>query len=660
MIPQDTVDLILNTARIEDVIEDFVNLKRRGVNMIGVCPFHDEKTPSFIVSPTKGIYKCFGCGNAGNVSKFIMEHESVGYYEALKYLANKYNIEVVEREITAEERENQQLSEALYLINQYAYGYFNDQLFDTDEGKSVALSYYKERGYLEKTIKKWNLGYSNSVYDDFTKKAVKGKYNIDILKKSGLTSHSGGDFFKSRVMFSIHNLSGKIIAFAGRTLSSDKNQPKYINSPETEVYEKRKNLYGIYHAKTAIRKEDECLLVEGYTDVITLSQGGIENVVASSGTALTSSQIRLVNRFTKNIKVIFDGDSAGIGAALRGLDMILEEDMNVRLVLLPDGEDPDSYLKKVGSDSFRDFLDAEAKDFILFKTDLLLKEAGKDPIKRSRVITDIVSSIAKVPNAISRSNYIKTCSGLLDIGEKLLVTEVNKAVDRIKDSKYKEYQREKSKVAQQRFEQKSIIDTNAPPESIVPLPDLPEEEYNPNFVIGKDEYQERDLVRILISGGDALYDDKKKITVAQYLIHNLKEHLDDFDNPLYRSIFEIALNALKNKQEVNSRLYTNHIDSEIQKLAVNTTSFPYSLADWESRGVFLQTQPHPDKNFARDSLQSILRFRLRKAQRLIDTISKELKEEDKSDEDKILNIKILQQLLKDKNQIMLALNQIVS
>lgn len=660
MIPQDTVDLILNTARIEDVIEDFVNLKRRGVNMIGVCPFHDEKTPSFIVSPTKGIYKCFGCGKAGNVSKFIMEHESIGYFEALKYLANKYNIEVVEREITAEERESQQLSEALYIANQFAYTYFDKQLFDTDEGKSVGLSYFKERGYLEKTIKKWNLGYANSIYDDFTKAAKAAKYNPEILKKSGLTAHSGGDFFKSRVMFTIHNLSGKIIAFAGRTLSSDKNQPKYINSPETEVYEKRKNLYGIYHAKTAIRKEDECLLVEGYTDVITLSQGGIENVVASSGTALTPSQIRLVNRFTKNIKVIYDGDSAGIGAALRGLDLILEQDMNVRLVLLPDGEDPDSYLKKVGSEEFRDFLDKESKDFILFKTDLLLSEAGNDPIKRSRVITDIVDSIAKVPNAISRSNYATTCSSLLNIKEQLLVSEINKAVDRIKEKQYKDYQREKSKTDQRRFEQKSIIDPNSPQESIVPLPDLPPEEINPNYTLNKDEHQERDLVRILISGGDALYDDKKSITVAQYLIHNIKDHLDDFDNPLYKNTFEIAINALKSKQEVNSRLYTNHIDEEIQTLAVNITSFPYSLADWESRGVFLQTQPHPDKNFTKDSLQAILRFRLRKAQRLIDKVSSDLSAEKISDDDKILNIKILQQLLKDKNQIMLALNQIIS
>lgn len=663
MIPQDTVDLILNTAKIEDVINDFVNLKRRGVNMIGVCPFHDEKTPSFIVSPTKGIYKCFGCGNAGNVSKFIMEHESVGYFEALKFLADKYNIEVVEREITPEERQAQQLSESLYILNQYAHKYFEKQLFETNEGKSIGLSYFKERGYLEQTIKKWNLGYAPNSFDGFTKEATHKKYNPDLLKKSGLTARSGGDFFKSRVMFTIHNLSGKIIAFAGRTLSSDKKQPKYINSPETEIYEKRKNLYGIYHAKTPIRREDECLLVEGYTDVITLSQGGIENVVASSGTALTPAQIRLVRRFTNNIKVIYDGDSAGVMAALRGLDLILEEDMNVRLVLLPDGEDPDSYLKKVGTDAFKEFLDKESKDFILFKTDLLLKEAGSDPIKRSRIITDIVGSIAKVPNAISRSNYIKMCSELLDVKENLLVREIKKAVDRIKENKFKDYQRDQAKLNQKKFEQKTIIDPSFPTdESIVGLPEVPEEVgaiYEDNSMVFKDEYQERDLVRILISGGDSYYDVDKKITVAQYLLHNLKDSIEEFDNPTYRNIFEIAVNAAKNGQVVTSGLFTNHLDESIQKVAVDIISFPYSLADWEAKGVYLQTQPTPDKNFSRDSLQAILRFKLRKAKRLIDKVTKDLKDPSLTEEDQNLHIKILQQLLQDKNQIMKMLNQTI-
>ncbi len=654
MIPQDTVEQILDTAKIEDVVGDFVNLRRRGVNMLGLCPFHDEKTPSFTVSPTKGIYKCFGCGRAGNVSKFIMDHESIGYWEALRYLANKYNIEIVEREITPEERQAQQLSESLYILNQFAASYFDQQLFSTIEGKSIGLSYFKERGYIEKTIKKWNLGYSNQHYDDFTKQATLKSYNPEILKKSGLTTRSNKDFFNARVMFAIHNLSGKIIAFAGRTLSKEKSQPKYINSPETDIYEKRKILYGIYHAKTPIRREDECLLVEGYTDVITLSQGGIENVVASSGTALTASQIKLIRRFTNNVKVIYDGDRAGIMAALRGLDLILEQDMSVRLVLLPDGEDPDSYLKSVGTDVFKEYLEDNAKDFILFKTDLLLEEAGNDPIKKSRVIGDIVGSIAKVPNAISRSNYTKVCCELLDVDEELLVAEVKKAVDRIKEEKYKEYQRNQRSIDQQNFEDATIVS------------DIPADEQNTGVskvvvdrISFKDEHQEKDLVRILITGGDSFYDEENKITIAEYLVHNLEESLDEFDNPLYQSIFNIAIDALKNEIKVDSRLFTNHNDPDVQKIAIDVSSFPYSLSDWESKGVYLQTQPVPEKNFVRDSLQAILRFRLRKSVKLLNQVKSELSNSELSDEDKILNIKIYQQLLKDKNEIMSALDQVM-
>ncbi|MBK8669789.1 MAG: DNA primase [Saprospiraceae bacterium] len=352
MITQKTVQEVMNIARVEDVIGDFINLKRRGVNMIGNCPFHDEKTPSFTVSPSKNIYKCFGCGKGGDSVRFIMDHEHLSFPEAVRFLAARYRIEIEETENTAQEIEQKQVTDSLYIVNDFARDYFTDVLFNRSEGRNIGLSYFKERGYRESTIKKFQLGYATEERDEFTKKAIDKKFNIEHLRTLGLTSKSDLDFFRSRVMFTIHNVSGKVVAFAGRTLSSDKKQPKYINSPESEIYNKRAVLYGLFFAKEAIRKADECILVEGYTDVITLHQGQIENVVASSGTSLTREQIRLIKRYTPNIKIIYDGDPAGIKAALRGLDLVLESDMNVKLVLLPDGQDPDSFLAAQGTEAF--------------------------------------------------------------------------------------------------------------------------------------------------------------------------------------------------------------------------------------------------------------------------------------------------------------------
>lgn len=352
MITQKTIQEVMNTAKVEDVVGDFVNLRRRGVNLIGNCPFHDEKTPSFTVSPSKNIYKCFGCGKAGDPVRFIMDHEHISFPESIRFLAQKYRIEVEETEQTAQEIENKHIIDSYYIVNQFAKDYYTDVLFNRVEGKNIGLSYFKERGFREATIKKFQLGYATDDRDEFTKKAIDKKFNIEHLRTLGLTTKSDVDFFRARVMFTIHNISGKVVAFAGRTLSSDKKQPKYINSPESDIYNKRAVLYGLYFAKEAIRKQDECILVEGYTDVISLHQGGIENVVASSGTSLTKEQIRLVKRYTPNIKIIYDGDQAGIKAALRGLDLVLESDLNVKLVLLPDGHDPDSFLASQGSDAF--------------------------------------------------------------------------------------------------------------------------------------------------------------------------------------------------------------------------------------------------------------------------------------------------------------------
>ncbi|MBL7805152.1 MAG: DNA primase, partial [Saprospiraceae bacterium] len=401
MITAKTVREILDAVRIEEVIEDFVSLRRRGVNLIGLCPFHHEKTPSFNVNPTRNIFKCFGCGKAGDAVTFLREHEQFSYPEALRWLAKKYNIEIEEVELTPEQRAADQMAESLYIVNDFALKHFQEQLFDTDEGKSVALQYFRQRGLREETIRTFGLGYAPDLRDLLLQRARATGHSVELLKKTGLSSADGArDFFRGRVMFAIHNLSGKVAAFAGRTMSNDKTVPKYINSPETEIYVKNKTLYGAYQAKKAIRQQDECILVEGYMDVISLYQAGIENVVASSGTSLTEGQLNLIRRNTNNLKILYDGDPAGIKAALRGLDLALEQDLNVRIVLLPEGEDPDSYVQKVGSEAFLEYVAREAKDFILFKTRLLLEDTKGDPIKKSSLVKDIVASIARIPDPI--------------------------------------------------------------------------------------------------------------------------------------------------------------------------------------------------------------------------------------------------------------------
>lgn len=430
MIPQKTVQEIMEAAKIEDVVQDYVNLKRRGANMIGLCPFHNEKTPSFTVSPTKNLFKCFGCGKGGDPTRFIMEHEHLGFPDALKQIARKYRIEIEEVELTPEMAAEQQERDSLFIVNEFAKSFYHDQLLNTDIGKSVGLSYFKARGYREETIKKFGLGFAPNQRDELTKKANQMGYKPEYLDRLGLTKN-GRDFFWNRVMFTIHNLTGKPIAFAGRILQKDAKAPKYINSPETEIYVKNKILYGSYFAKAQIRKLDECILVEGYTDVISLHQAGIENVVASSGTSLTEGQILLIKRFTPNITILYDGDAAGIKAALRGLDLVLEKDMNVKVVLLPEGEDPDSYLQNVGAAAFKEYMASQAKDFILFKTDLLLSEVGSDPVKRAGLVRDIVESIARVPDPFKRAFYIKECARIMELEEEVLIVETNKVVKKI-------------------------------------------------------------------------------------------------------------------------------------------------------------------------------------------------------------------------------------
>lgn len=640
MITQKTIQEVMNTAKVEEVIGDFINLRRRGVNLIGNCPFHDEKTPSFTVSPSKNIYKCFGCGKGGDSVRFIMDHEHLSFPESIKFLAVKYRIEIEETENTAKEIENKLITDSLYIANDFARDYFCDVLFNRQEGKSIGLSYFKERGFREATIKKFQLGYALDERDEFTKKAIDKKFNIEHLRTLGLTSKSDLDFFRSRVMFTIHNISGKVVAFAGRTLSSDKKQPKYINSPESEIYNKRAVLYGLYFAKDAIRKNDECILVEGYTDVITLHQGGIENVVASSGTSLTKEQIRLIKRYTPNIKIIYDGDPAGVKAALRGLDLILESDMNVKLVLLPENQDPDSFLAGNGTEAFNAFLKDNEEDFIFFKTRVLLSDTGNDPIKKTIVIRDIVSSIAKIPDTFKRTLYIRQCGEMLDLSESVLLNEVNKVV---------------------RADAKAKKESNSPHSQELPV-DSEDQWLNPRPVLSQNEpeilrndaWQEKAVCSILVNYGHQVIDETKKQTVSQYILESVQDILSYFDIELYRKIIEQVGKKIDAGFTPDHAWFTGHEDEEIRNFAINAMSSPYTYASWEKKEMFLQTQKMPDENYVRDAESALLRLQLRKSKRVIKELESYLKDATPDvveSEDYGINFKVYQVLISQRNEI---------
>lgn len=638
MITQKTIQEVMNTAKVEEVIGDFINLRRRGVNMIGNCPFHDEKTPSFTVSPSKNIYKCFGCGKGGDSVRFIMDHENLSFPEAIKFLAGKYRIEIEETENTAQEIEHKQVTDSLYIVNDFAKDYFTDVLFNRTEGKSIGLSYFKERGFREATVKKFQLGYATEERDEFTKKAIDKKFNIEHLRTLGLTSKSDLDFFRSRVMFTIHNVSGKVVAFAGRTLSSDKKVPKYINSPESEIYNKRAVLYGLYFAKDAIRKSDECILVEGYTDVITLHQGQVENVVASSGTSLTKEQIRLIKRYTENIKIIYDGDAAGIKAALRGLDLVLEQDMNVKLVLLPDGQDPDSFLASQGTEAFNAYLKAHEEDFIFFKTRVLLDESGNDPIKKSLVIRDIVSSIAKIQEPFKRQLYIRQCATMLDLSESILIDEVNKVIK--SDLKSKKHEDNQNKA------------THTNEEAFINV--KPTLSQNESSLLRNDGWQERAVCTILINYGHEIFDEISGTSIAQYILESVQDILSYFDIPLYRKIIEIVDERIKSGYIPDHTWYTGHQDEEIRTFAVNALSSPYVYASWEKKEMFLQTQKMPDENYVRDATNGLLRLQLRKSLRVIKEMETKLNmatSEEKETNEYLIDLQVYKVLITQRNEI---------
>ena len=595
MIDKQTIDRILDAAQIVDVVSDFVTLRKRGVNYIGLCPFHDEKTGSFIVSPAKGIFKCFGCGKGGGPVHFIMEHEQLDYPGALKYLAKKYHIEVVEKELTPEEQQSQSDREAMFALNTWAQGYFTKQMNSTDEGRAVGLSYFRGRGFTDEIIEKFGLGYCLDKSDAMTLSALQGGYKADFIEKCGLGSRRDNgtwyDRFRGRVIFPVHTLSGKVVAFGGRVLKKDDKTAKYVNSPESEIYHKSNELYGIYFAKQSIVKHDRCFLVEGYTDVISMHQAGITNVVASSGTSLTPGQIRMIHRFTPNITVLYDGDAAGIKASIRGIDLLLEEGMNVKVVLLPDGEDPDSFAQSNNASDFIDFIDKNQVDFIRFKIQLLLDEIGNDPIKKAGLIQDVVRSISLIPDNIVRSVYAKECATQLDIEEKVVVAEIQKILrarrekDLVRKSNgdytSKSYATEEKRDTDPAY-RKENIDSKSQYSSLTINSQSQKGLSNQYSMFDKEGLNV--LYYVVRHGSEALFalEDGGFQTVAQFVVELLSDIQDGwnglFRNPMHQKMIEEACTLSVQNSANSSRYFTNHIDHQISLIAAELMTDKYVLS----------------------------------------------------------------------------------
>jgi DNA primase len=654
VITQRSKEQITDAARIDEVIGDFITLKRRGSSLLGLCPFHNEKSPSFNVSVARNSFICFGCGKSGDPLQFIIEHEGVSFPEALRYLAKKYNIEVEETAVSKELVEEKLLTDSLYLVNEFARDYYQSQLFDTEKGRNIGLSYFKERGFREETIRKFGLGYAPEGRDKFTSHALGKMYDADILSKLGLTSQHGNDFFRNRVMFPIFNLGGKVIAFGGRIMVNDVKAPKYINSPETEIYHKSKGLYGIFQARKAIQKLDECILVEGYTDVISLHQAGIENVVSSSGTALTIDQIRMIKRLSPTIKIIYDGDAAGIKAALRGMDMVLEEDMNVKIVLLPNKEDPDSYVQRVGLTAFQAFIDEQAKDFILFKADLLMRDAGDDPVKKTALIKDMIQSIAKIPDPIKRGIYIRNCANLMGVEEGVLIGETKKLIVKAYENKQRTGTPRDSSQQMPRGGGGGFDGDDSPPsdneDAVVETLLSRSELSRPS--LGSHEYQERDIARILVMHGSQLFDADSNVRVSSYIIDNIEDVLVHFQSKKYLLVVEETKKQISLGVFPETKYFQSHSNADIRTFTAEVIMPPHQYADWESRGIFLDTQPKPELNFVKESMMSVNRLKFKKVERMVELHKEKIKRgadsQDNTDEMKLLKMQM--KLIELRNQ----------
>lgn len=617
MIPQDTVNQILQAADISEVVGEFVNLKKRGANLIACCPFHNEKTPSFSVSPAKGIYKCFGCGKGGDSVRFIMDLEGFSYPDALKWLARKYNIEVKEKEFTDTELAAQNERESLFIVSEFAEKYFQDVLNNTEEGQSIGASYFQERGFSKPMLERFRLGYAPDGRDDFYREALRAGFSAEVLEKAGLVSVKDNqvflDRFRGRVIFPIHNVAGKPIAFGARILKTDARAPKYVNSPETEIYHKSHIVYGIYQAKNAIRQKENCFLVEGYTDVVSLHQAGIENVVASSGTSLTVEQIRLIGRFTENITVLYDGDTAGIKASLRGIDLILEEGLNVRAVVFPGGDDPDSFIRKVGGEAFTRYVEQSQKDFIRFKTEISLADAGDDAVKKAELIESLVASITRIPNPVKRQIFYQEVARLLNIDEHILINEGNKLV-----------------AGQLRTPQKNDGGKISPPP--------PERHLEMEFLGKSDSRDEEALVKDLVLFGQVKIGETH--VLADYIFAETEPEI--INDSLLKAIYKQYHEFYSRGEAPPDRYFISHPDPRLQEIVIDWESPKHELSKhWQKYEIFVPEY--------RDFLGEIItrtnfRIHLLKIKREILEIIEQL---DTDDEDREI---ILQEALRKKNR----------
>lgn len=625
-----SLEEIKNRIDIEDVISDFVSLKRKGQNLWACCPFHDEKTPSFSVSPVKGIFKCFGCGKAGDAIEFIKEIEGLNYLEAMRYLGKKYGIEMEEEEETPEELARQTLRESLFIVLGFAKDYFNHLLLNNTEGRSIGLAYFKERGYNEKTIRDFELGYSLDEWDALLRESVNKGFQQETLVAAGLTIEKEGsayDRFRGRVIFPIHNITGKVIGFGARSLKAEQGA-KYINSPETEVYQKSQVLYGLHQGRNAIRQHDNCYLVEGYTDVISLHLSGVPNVVASSGTSLTEEQIKLIKRYTNNITVLFDGDAAGIKASLRGIDMILASGANVRVVEFPQGEDPDSYSRKIGTDQFKQFLNTGKSDFITYKTQLFLKGAANDPIARVETIKEVVQSISKIPDPLQRAVYIKQCSGYLEVDESLLIRELNKV--QLKTSRG--YQ-----PAYQPPVEELLTETR---KDVAELPDA----------IAR---QEKESIRLLLNYGDHKMEDGTSL--HQYFFDELEEV--EFKTATFREILELIKNELNNHGNVDTRRLMDKVTGEVKKEMINLLTERYEVSNlWMDR--FRIHVPTEEEILPNVVYSNLLRLKYRVVKKLIAENREELRIANPENQQKLLQVDVA--LKNSRNELAKQLGIIVS
>ncbi len=659
LITPDTIEKIMDAARIEEVVGEFVSLKKRGVNLIGLCPFHNEKTPSFNVSAVRGIFKCFGCGKGGNAVSFLMEHEHYTYPEALRYLARKYGIEIEEEKPSPEQQQVMDEKESLFNLSAFAQKYFQQQLHESEEGKAVGLTYLKERGFSLEVIRKFGLGYCPNAWDGFTQAAIRQGYKKDYLLKSSLSKskdHILYDSFRGRIIFPIHNLSGRILGFGGRIMTREEKRPKYINSAESEIYHKSKALYGIYFAKSAMAARDNCYLMEGYTDVISLHQSGIENVIATSGTALSPDQLRLIRRYTGNVTLLFDGDPAGIKAAFRGIDIILEEGLMVRIVLFPDGEDPDSYARKHRPAELRAFVEEQAKDFISFKTSLLLEDSQDDPIKKASLIKEIARTIALIPEPIARTLYVQKCSEMMQVEEKLLLAEIN----RVRRDKYRRQQQQGGSSADKPADQ---------PEAPGGGQATPQPKTGP----GNNDAQEKELIRLLLHYAEhemsfeVENEDKRmeevKVKVVEFILQDILADKLLFDNSLCQQIFDTFAEQWQEQSVPQASRFTEHADAGVRQLAIDLLANQHSLSkNWEHRHRIYVIGEEED--LKPRVMHAVYAFKLKKLEQMIAESQQAIRDasaDSSPDDSRLLELmKNNRDLLSKRSLFATALNRVVT